>query len=252
MSIRKAVGMILLFATGLGGAFAHAGTFQYELRPISATGPHSIDGGEITVRPEAEVTVELYVSGWAPVELEAVAARLECAGLESASVGTLIPIESGTEIDFTRTDYVFFGLQGFPACALIPCTCVLLPCPPVEITTAACEGNAFQSSVPDPGIPKYLATYRLQVPADAVGTFTVGLNLEPGISVAIDGSGEVIEPVNVIPAVITVDPLFGIPTVSDWGLIVLALLLLSAGTICVLRRRGQGHGTFDFAGASGV
>lgn len=231
MSVQKTVRMILLFAAGLGGAFANAGTFQFELRPISATGPYTIDGGEITVHPDAEVTLEIYVSDWAPEELSVAAARFECAGLESASVGTLIPIESGTEIDTTRTDYVFFGLIGFPVCVTIPCT-------PVEITTIQCGTNAFASSVPDPGIPKYLATYVLQVPADAVGTFTVGLNLEPGISVALDGSGELIEPLNVIPILITVetDPP-GIPTASEWGIVAMSLLLLTAGTIVFMPRR---------------
>lgn len=238
VSIQKTVGMILLFVAGLGGAFAHAGAIQFELRPISATGPHTIDGGEITVHPEAEVTLELFVSGWSPLELEAVVAHLECAGLESASAGTLIPIESATEVEFTRTDYVFFGVTGFSACGSNSC-------PSPKTGSIACEAVAFLSSVPDPGTPKYAATYVLQVSADAEGTFTVGFNLEPGSSVANDGSGDPIEPINVIPTLITVDPLFGIPTVSDWGLVVLTLLLLSAGTSCVLRRRGGG--TVDFA-----
>ena len=78
-----------------------------------------------------------------------------------------------------------------------------------------------------------LAQVFFDVPSDALGDFTIQLGSS---STLIDGNAA---PVSFAftPAMITVlDP--SVPTVSDWGMIVMSVLLVAAGCVVFAKRGG--------------
>ena len=72
--------------------------------------------------------------------------------------------------------------------------------------------------------------------ANASGTFTVEMLGSPQ-TLLDSGAGPSIFPLTVTPAQITVRASDGIPTVSAWGLMVMALLLLGGAKVYFNRRR---------------
>ncbi len=65
----------------------------------------------------------------------------------------------------------------------------------------------------------------LMTPGTYIGTVTVDSNDPENLSIDL--------PVSLL----VTDPAQEIPTLSEWGMIIMALLLLAAGTIAVIRRR---------------
>ncbi len=201
------------------------------LRPVTANGPHTISGGQIFVRPGAEVTLDLFLSGWTPAELTTFAAVLACADLTNTAGGSLHPLVVGSKVDETRPDFVFFEVPFLS-------TCNSRACGAEEPDTISCDAGAFLASVSDPDEPKYAATFVVAVSEDAEGTFLLGFDLAEDASIALDVAGISIEPIRVIPATIIVfDPSVVIPAVSSWGLAATTVLFLAAAIILLRRKR---------------
>ena len=203
----------------------------FELRPIGSNGSFEIEGQEILTRPGSEVTLELFISGWAPADLGTFAAFLDCADFSGSISGDLSPDAVLSTIDKSRLDYVFFDVPFLSACSLRPCS-------GVGGDTVACEGGAFLTSVPDPGEPRYAATFVVALSTDARGTFTLGIDVGPEKSVALDGSAIAIEPIKVVPVIIRTQTHFAgdIPAVSTWGTLAMSLALTIAATLALRPR----------------
>lgn len=82
----------------------------------------------------------------------------------------------------------------------------------------------------DDGSVKYIGTLVLDIPPDAVGTFTVGLLDDPDTSMK--GAEK---PLTLLPATITINPR-PIPASSTWSLLAMTFSALAAGTFLIKRR----------------
>ena len=201
--------------------------------PVSATGAHSISGNQIVVTPGAQVTLEIEVSDWTqplPNLLATVEAVLDSSSLTSGAAGSLSPLivpdpSAGAFIDESHPNYVFKGALG-------TITATQLATPNYRWAAGVVLGP-----VAPPVTPRYFATLILEVSGDASGTFTVEMQPPPQTAMT-SNLGPFVSPLTVTPAQITVvGTPDGIPTVSEWGLIVMALLLLGGAKVYFNRRR---------------
>ena len=206
-----------------------------DLLPIRADGDYAINGHEIILEGGGQkVILEIRVADWDPAELKAWQAVLESNGYSSGLRGTLTPYmptcttdadceallgplgNGGARggcgvpgvppgfcaagwIDNTNTNYVFAGEAELPA---------------VDVSVLDYRYGSLLFAppyVPDPGAPRYAGTLALDVPLDALGTFTVGL-VTDGSSMQ-NEYGSFITPLTLTPALITVHCL----TNSDCG-----------------------------------
>ena len=115
---------------------------------------------EVYADGEDFVTIEAYASQWDPELLRGFQVGLDPVDYTSGDAGALIPVEAGTMIDDTRSDYVFFGLIATPAVATFE--------PEFRLMSAL---NLPGDSVPDEGGAYYLGTFEIQLSADAAGMF---------------------------------------------------------------------------------
>lgn len=234
---------------------------EISLVPVNATGPHTIVGNQITLNGiQQRVFLEIRLANWDPDQngsplLKLYQAVIDSSGFTSAQEGTLArPIVPCTNdvtcestlgngstcaapfpdeclhgfIDSSRTDYVFFGLDDLSFVALD--------------TLDYRFGSLVQSGpfASDPDAPTYAGTLVMDVSYIANGTFTVGFQEELGESYMLDENDNAI-PLTFTPARITVDGP-DIPAVSEWGIIVMTLLVICAGTILLGRPGARGRG----------
>ena len=196
-----------------------------ELRPISASGSHTIVGNEIALDGGGQrVFLEVYLSDWDPnltglPTVQGWQASLNAAGYSSGASGQLVPasepcvddaacvaafgafatcgypIANPVEctpgfIDSGRADYIYQGFVAFPAID-------------VSQLNFRWGAAALGPGATDSGTPVYGGTLVLDVPVDATGTFTVGFRLEPETTMQ-DASLLPISPLSLVPAVITI------------------------------------------------
>ena len=141
----------------------------------------------------------------------------------------------GALIESSRTDYVFFNKPQFSG---------------IDLSTLKYRYGAFLLNTFDAPlytVPRYFATLILTVSDDATGTFTVGPSAQCCTEMR-DINSDKILPLEIEPVTINVvtpddpdcegDPDCGvIPTVSEWGVAIMALLLLIGGKVYFARRR---------------
>ncbi|MBU0718399.1 MAG: hypothetical protein KJ749_09140 [Planctomycetes bacterium] len=147
-----------------------AGAAEIAWLPISATGTHTVDGTTITLEGgDQQVTLEIRLSGWAPSLLSTYQAQIESTDSYNNSLGDpLTPVgwpdstTDGAFITTSRSDFPFFGLTAIPAVS----TYVLN-----YLWGAALLNPA--NSVPDTGGSYYGGTLILDVPAGALGVYTI-------------------------------------------------------------------------------
>lgn len=125
------------------------------LRPVGGT------AGEITVEPGAEVTIEVFVQDLAPAKLRGYQVVMPAAG-SGGSAGTLTYSGGLPVVNDQHPEYVFAGLQDFPAVDAGPlpraASALLDPADSPEVTAA-----------------RYLVEFVYQVSPDAAGDFTLAL-----------------------------------------------------------------------------
>ncbi len=244
----------ILSLVGLGSLLVSNGNgAEVSLVPVDAIGSHSVIGNEIVLTGRGQrVFLEIQVSGWDPdldgsPELRAYQARIDSSGYMSGSNGTLAPavepctigddceaafgtgstcdVVSGScfagFIDSARSAFVFSGLPSIPAVDVFS----------LDYTYGATI--LFPPFAPDPGIPHYGGTLVLDVGEDALGTFTIGF--VPASTFLKDASNAFITPLTVTPALVTLAPRTT-PAFSACPA-ALTLLMLSAGTLVLMRRR---------------
>lgn len=167
---------------------------EIALVPVSADGVHSIAGNQITLQGGGQrVFLELFVSSWAPNNLQAWQVVIDRSGYTSGTSGVITPATEGCTadadcetafapgsrcsvpvvnpnrcapgfIDVGRPDYVFESVTDIAA---------------VDISTLAYRyaSTTLFGAIADPGGDHYAGTLVLDVPTGAIGTFTVGFNL---------------------------------------------------------------------------
>ncbi|UCC32531.1 MAG: hypothetical protein JSU86_09655 [Phycisphaerales bacterium] len=196
--------------------------------PTGALDPGvTIIGNQIIVPTGARrVFLDILLSNWDPTAagtlLNTYLATIDSAGYASGTMGTLTPATVPCAADLTCQ--AALG-QGSVCCALrggVDCTAGFIdetrpthvfagedaPCVTGLATLDYAYGCTWQTVLPpsgvaDPGVPRYAGTLVLDVPADAAGTFTIGLK-KPEESLLLDDDYLVIPMVDTVPAKITV------------------------------------------------
>ena len=195
--------------------------------PVAANANFLIDGSEITVVAGTLVYLELHLAHWdsdrdgAPL-LSAYQVTIDTSSYSSGVQGELVPLtlpcvdayicvtqilaghctEFGCCIDgscadgffdLNRDDYVFSGLNPYTQTDL-------------SFSDGRFLATSFVGGVDDPGTTAYAGTFLLEVPPDAVGTFTVKVSQAPADTHLMDETGNPIEPLVFGAAKITVAP----------------------------------------------
>jgi hypothetical protein len=190
----------VLSAIAIVGALLPGSTNGAELSlvPVSATGPHTITGNDISLDAGGQVvSLELRLRDWDPdgdggPRVSSWLALVDPSDFESGEHGVLSPIlrdcESDADcqaavhplslcasasylgvplchpgfFDTSRTDYVFSGLEALTV---------------FDVSSPGFRFAAVTISVAatDPGFTVYGATLLVEVPSDAQGTFTIEL-----------------------------------------------------------------------------
>ncbi len=218
------------------------------LRPVSADGPHVIDGNEIRVQAGLVVTLEVHLGNWdgdgdGSPRLQAWQVVLDQSGFSSGSQGVLAGFKPPCTVD---TECVA-ALGG--ACSLTGVTCsARSDCPFGDLESCvgsicgsdgSCEstfvlsarsdyvfadvGNLVSLSaidyrvggvvtgaaVADPGELRYAASFVLAVPLNARGVFSLGLR-PPPLAVLVDELNVFIEDLSLLPArIVVTQPICG-------------------------------------------
>lgn len=228
--MKKSLWAIMLAAWVWSSASTRAA--ELILQPVGASGSHSITGTEIRLTTGGQtVHIELKMKSWAPSALKTYQATLNSAGYTSGAAGTLAPPiitcpgigpsgnavcttalgEAGPRcldmdpgpatvfqcepawINRTRSDWVFFGHDVAAAAA--------------DFSTLNYRWGStlFTPDVAvDDGTTWYGGRYALNVPSNAVGTFTIGFVPGVGITFMADENNFDINPLLLTPARITV------------------------------------------------
>lgn len=139
----------------------------------------------------------------------------------------------GIFIDDLRADWVLFPCNSSRA----PCWAIVL----LDVSARIRYGGVLfeRSDSTTYGPPeKYCGTMKLVVSSNASGAFRFDIRPAPNSGLFDDGpSRNAIEPLNRIGLTIDViEPPVGIPTVSGWGVCILALVLLTIGKTYFGRR----------------
>jgi len=185
-----------------------------------------------------DVIVELYVSNFDPLNLLAVRGTLDCATYASGGSGSLVPIEDqcapgdfATDfcigVNDLRPDYLFFGKTSLTVCLTDG------PCSTETQQGFLCLADLLLGQEPavDTGNGRYVATFSVHVPMDSTGLFTLSLDPAQALTHIVIATPDPMElPAdNLVPALIRVGN--SVPAVSNWGLVVLALLLLTGASL---------------------
>lgn len=231
------------FATAAQGA-------NFEIRPVTADAPFVLSGDEIflpqgLLQP-AVVTFDVFVSGWSPELLRGAAfTRLVTGGTSGnvtpynpacasdAACDTLVgPFGDcnfvlGCGFGFFqngRPDFIFAGLPIVTGS---------------NLTYAGLTTNPGLA-VSDPGIAKYLASFKMLTAPNSDGTFHVSFDLTGAEMYWFNDNENLFLP-TVTPAKVTFNShvVLGIPAMGTWGLFVMALSLACAGSIRAVRVRAQ-------------
>lgn len=196
-----------------------------------------------TAAPEGAVTLDLFLQNAANVRgYQATIAITRRSGAGEVTVGC----PDGVTVDLSRPDYIFAGIDTAnlqPDCA--KCGVVAPHCEGKRVAAARVTGGV------DVGITaKYLASFTLNVSADATpgSTFEIAiLSFPDSIVGASDNSAIPFTPGPNCVLTIIEPPLPKIPTVSEWGVVVLTLLLLIGAKLYFGRSPARGTGRTSVA-----
>jgi|GEM_PF-6305993 len=222
---KSAFAGVMLVVCGSLLATSPAVASRFSLVPVSASGVHEIIGNEIRLTGTGQVVkLELRLSEWGPAELKFWQATFDPTGFDNG-IGTpltvrLLPctgsgecfmnVETGSLCNFpppvggncspayinrTHPNWVHANEDNFIVTA--------------DVTTAIPEFIYFAVldppiTTPDPGVPKYGGSLWLSVPTGAIGTYTVSMNGDSSVSFMGGPDNNLILPVNVDPAIITI------------------------------------------------
>ncbi len=176
------------------------------------------------------VTLDLFLED--AVDVQGYQATIEITRVEGRGEVT-VGCPDGVTVDETRPDYIFSGLD----------TVYLTPdCPDCGVVVPQCEGMRVAVARVTGGVDtgatrSYLGTFTLDVSEDATPGSAYKISIVPFPASVVTGSDYGSIPFSISPSqILTDDDQDSIPTVSEWGLIVLALLLLTGLKIKFGRR----------------
>ena len=204
----------LLFAVLTAFASLNVDAATIEFRPVGGI------GNNIAVLPGTQVTLEVFVSGYAPILLSAYQVELQSAGFSNGVGADLLPFIpactntlecevalgvgstcdnffhppgcSAGFINGARTDYLFASVGN------------ILNSYGNEDPDYRWGSNAVPVvGVPDPGGLIYLATLVLDIPIAATGLYTLGFDAFAE-TVLVDDNSEPLAGVTLVPATINV------------------------------------------------
>ncbi len=145
-----------------------------------------------------------------------------CSGVSQCEAGQLC---------LDRCDYVFYAMDS---------SCIVSTASQDYVWVCSSTGCKVD---PGDGSRFYGGTLVLEVPSCAAGTYTVNFVDNTDFTVLGSCAGPPVPGLEFKPAEITIQAAgTGIPTVSEWGLIGMTLLALTAGTIVFGRRRRAAAG----------
>ncbi len=202
-------------------AWSHAQGAEFFIKPISSTGLHVITGNEIVLDgPGQVVTLEVRLDNWIQIPdvgactngsqcsvlaqdcavgpcvqhngfLGAYQVRVDEAGYQGILSPVLLPADQ--LIDISNPEYVFFGLAGIAAADTST----------DSYAYGALVLNPAQAPV-FPGTDRYGGTLQVNVPAGAIGTFTIGFVIASVETFMLDSGGVNVTPLVTTPAIITI------------------------------------------------
>ncbi|MBU0717300.1 MAG: hypothetical protein KJ749_03550 [Planctomycetes bacterium] len=187
--------------SGLAGLGVRGAEFEW--LPVGASGTHTIDGNTIVLEgADQVVTLELRVSGWDPEldgspRLSVYQATVDSSTYDNLVGNPLNPVgwpgtpTAGAYINGAHPDFVFFGMGALPAVSTF-------------VLDYAWGATLFGTSVADGGGTYYCGTLELEVPAGALGVYTVGFVDDPGWTFLRDADSLAILPIDLTPVVISI------------------------------------------------
>ncbi len=223
--------------------------------PVHATGPHTIENNEIVLPSGGQsVFLEVRMCGWdsdldRTPALSGARAKQDTSGFSNglSPSDLTYALEPCTRDAECETVFGAGSNCDFPSPVGFSCNPAYMdmarPDWPraaytIPVAGAASVDFGFVLALPecggcylfDDGSVKYIGTLVLDIPPDAVGSFTVGFLGEP--DTVMKGASEQL---TLLPATITIHAP-PIPTLSQWGLAIMALLTTALGSIIVARR----------------
>jgi len=231
--MKKQVMIAGCLAAALSGVSALGAEFI--MQPVGASGSYTIVGTEIRLASGGQrVFLELKAKGFAPRVVKTYQATLNSAGYTSGAAGTLAPASqscpgTGTAGNtFCQTTFGDTGIGSTKCLDFDPGPGILLRCEPGWINWSrsdwVCYGHAVAAAAvdistlnyrwgaamfaDDPAIDDgstfYAGRLAVDVPSNAVGTFTIGLIPGTGVSFMSDENNIDINPLLLTPGKITV------------------------------------------------
>ncbi len=202
VSVTRAFRALALVAAGVLGLPTVALAGHFSLRPISASGTHSIVGtNEIRLfGGDQTVLVEIFLSDWSPHVLRSWQARLDSATYSNGIGANLSPaVLACPNSAFCAGAYEFGSI-----CSSSNCTAGFINHTRPDWVLSESEGcgigvvkgvglasfNYIYFASADPGclseddgsVPKYGGGLVLYIPPDAAGTYEIGFNEDPNQS----------------------------------------------------------------------
>jgi len=208
---------------------------EISMQPVRTSGQHTIVGTEIFIPSGAQrVFLEVKISDFAPRPLKTYQATLNSAGYATGTAGFLAaaiepcPSQNLAGTNYCRTAFAESGIGASRCIDRDPSAGFLLQCEPAYINRSRTDWVFAGTPVLDPcavclespnhrwgattgaevaiddGSNYYAGSLVLDVPADAVGTFTIGFISGQGITFLADQNGSEIGPLTLTPARITI------------------------------------------------
>ncbi|UCC30871.1 MAG: IPTL-CTERM sorting domain-containing protein [Phycisphaerales bacterium] len=191
--------------------------------------------------PGTSVTLDLFLED--AVDVQGYQATIQITRTQGNGEVT-VACPDGLTVDESRGDFIFSGLD----------TVYLEPdCPDCGVIVPHCEGLRVAAARVAGGVDTgatraYLGTFTLDMSADATPGSRFDISIAPFPASIVTGSDYESMPLSIGPSCTLTDDGGGvIPTVSEWGLIVLALLLLTGMKVWFGR---HGHKIPNVGGAT--
>ena len=200
--------------------------------------PASYPSGQTTVKVDQidvqaggfALTLDIYLEDTTPTAIRGYQIVLDDATGGTSGVVDYNPDSTPPAIDEFRSDYIFSGAGSQTATAVDAGA-------PARLAAGVADATADAVAVSS---PVYLGEITYQFSSNAAGTFHIGV-IDPGVDQG--HSQTLIADESSTPVAFGADGVVinitgtNIPTVSEWGLIVLALLILTAGTLGCSQRQ---------------
>lgn len=266
------------------GIVADSQAGRIEWVPVSATGPHTIIGNEITLNASTgmQVTLELYISNWdvdmdGMPNLAGLQATVDSSSYNNGTGFNLAPLAPhSTSGAFIATNRCTVNQQatstgtpcgaGHAACPMgefcvanpayvfsccNPLSVLALNPPPPAISPLNYEfgGVAQLGFKTDDGLKYYFGTLILVVPSGAVGaTYSIGFINDPNFTFLLDGTGTAFDVTQLVPATIKIPCTLG--TQCDDGN--LCTLDRCSSNVCTNPARPLGFDCSDGLACNGI